>query len=110
VLRFALDLEGPGPPCGGRRGPAVTHWGVGDGMEQIYPNNTAFQGHAGAPTGCGVAPESLFGPQGVLARGTWWGRREGLFFFLQGGPGFGGRLNKTIRVVLHLRASAVGCR
>ena len=56
-------------------------------------------------SGHGVAPELLFGPQGVLARGTWWGRRGGLVF-LQGGPrGFGGgRVNKPSHVILRLRA------
>jgi hypothetical protein len=55
-----LDLEGPGPPRGGRRGSAATHWGVGDGMwgvgvGEIYPNNTTSGARRGPR---GVAPAS----------------------------------------------------
>jgi hypothetical protein len=85
-----LVPEGPGPPRGGCRDSPVTHWGAVDGMGQIYPNNTTFGARQGPH---GVAPELLFGPQGVLARGTWWGRRGGPGF-LQGGPVFGGRAGK----------------
>jgi hypothetical protein len=57
-----LDLEGPGPPRGGRRGSAATHWGVGDGLwgvgvGGIYPNNTtsgARRGPRGVAPGPGI--------------------------------------------------------
>jgi hypothetical protein len=59
-----LDLEGPGPPRGGCRGSPVTHWGVVDGMGQIYPNNTTFRGMPGPPARGG--PGVAFWPAGRL--------------------------------------------
>jgi hypothetical protein len=101
-----LDVEGPGPPRGGggRRGSAVTHWGVGDGMGQIYPNNTTFgarQGPHGPRGGLGVAfwPAGRFGARDLVGPARVAGFSAG-----RAGVGRGGRANKPSPVVLRLNA------
>jgi hypothetical protein len=106
--RFSI-WRGPGCPArGGRRGSAVTHWGVGDGMGQIYPNNTTFGAHhfRGTP---GRAPMGW--PRScLLAHRAFWraglgGAGAGSWFFCRAGRGLGGvRVNKISLVVLRLKA------
>jgi hypothetical protein len=75
-----LNMGAPRPPRGGRHGPPVTYRGVGDGIWGKYgqASNAAIGAHQARPRG--VAPEWLFGPEGVSARGACRDRR--------GGPGF----------------------
>jgi hypothetical protein len=62
-----LDLEGVKPVSrDDRRGSAVTHRGVGDGIGQVWPGNTTSGAHQGSRR---MTPKSLFGAQGVWGRG-----------------------------------------
>jgi hypothetical protein len=88
-----LDLEGPGPPRGGHRGSAVTHWGLGcwrwNGANIIRYHH--FRGTPGPPQGS----RSRF-----LARRAFWraglgGAGAGGYFFPAERAGVWGRANKT---------------